>query len=302
MTVSLPIFIVIVNWQRANDTIECVRSIYASGFPETRVLVVDNGSQDGSVQRISQTLPDVSVLSLPENLGFAGGYNAGIHHVLEQGAQNILLLNNDTVIEENTIRELARAPWDVSVPKILFQSTRRIWAAGAGWRRFPPSVVMFGYGLWGRGEPDGPRWNRPYPLAYATGCALMVKRHVFDVVGGFDRIYESYMEDYDFCYRVRQAGFTIGYVPDARVLHKVSSTLGMISPQWWRYLGRNTVLFYRREGRFPAWMLWSLLAWILPRELIKGNASHLPHFWRGVREGFDLMEQAKWDQYDTCGL
>lgn len=286
--------VVIVNWERPDDTVQCIRSVCDSNGIRPNILVVDNGSRDDSVRRIARAFPEVKWVRLAQNLGFAGGYNAGIERALASGAESIFLLNNDTIVESGAIRDLLESPWDVAVPKILFDAyPNRIWAAGAQWRRFPPSVLMRGLGVFGQGVPDGAVWDRPVPLEYATGCALMVRRRVFEQVGGFDLDFENYMEDYDFCFRVRRAGFTIGYEPAARIRHKVSQTLGLASPRWWWYMGRNTVLFYRKENRFPSWMLWSYLAWIFPREMIKGNASHLASFWQGVRQGLQLAGAQK---------
>jgi hypothetical protein len=255
------------------------------------VLVVDNGSRDDSVDRITRFCPDTELIRLPTNMGFAGGYNAGIEQSLASGAEYIFLLNNDTVIFPDTIHDLivAMQKWDVSVPKILFHdSPNQVWAAGARWRFFPPSVIMIGYE-----RRDGSQYNVPCPLDYATGCALMLKRQVLETVGGFDPDYQNYQEDYDFCYRIREAGFKIGYVPTARLLHKVSRTLGENSPAKWRFLGRNTVLFYRKHNRFPPWMLWSFLIWVSIRESLKRQLTVLPDFWCGVREGLATLKRGK---------
>ena len=290
------VYVVIVNWERPHDTIECVRSVQASDVAQLEILVVDNGSTDDSMQQISQACPGVTLLALPRNLGFAGGYNAGIECALASGAEFVFILNNDTTIEPMTIRALVAAPWDVCVPKILrYHEPGRIWAAGARWRRFPPSVVMLGYGILEHGEADGPQWDSPRPLDYATGCALMIKRRVLKEVGGFDPDFENYMEDYDFCHRVRAVGYSIGYVPKAKVFHKVSQALGLASPRWWWYMGRNTVLFYRKGRRFSSWQLWSFASWVTLRETVKGNVSCLPHFWRGVKNGLEFLEQ-KWSE------
>lgn len=285
------LLVVIVNWERPGDTIQCIRSLQraAQGVEQpVRILVVDNGSQDGSVEKIRETCSQVELLALSHNQGFAGGYNAGIQRGLETGAGAFFLLNNDTVVEPGALGILARASWDVAVPKILYyDQPERIWAAGARWRSFPPSVVMRGYR-----KMDGPQYEVPTSLEYATGCALMVRRQVLESVGGFDPDFENYMEDYDFSYRVRAAGFTMGYAPSARILHKVSQTLGALSPERWRYQGRNTVRFYRKEDRFPALTLWSFLAWFFLRETLKGQTAHLPAFWAGVRQGLQQMKQA----------
>jgi GT2 family glycosyltransferase len=261
-------------------------------------LVVDNGSQDSSIDQISAAHPGIQIECLSSNLGFAGGYNAGIAYALKSAAEHIFLLNNDTTLDPDAIRNLLASGWDVAIPKILFyDQPTKIWAAGARWRRFPPSVVMNGYR-----RMDGPRYDRSTSLTYATGCAILARRKVFESVGGFDPEFVNYMEDYDLFYRIHSAGYKVGYVPEARIYHKVSQTLGHQSPARWRYLGLNTARFYRKHNRFPVWMLWSYLAWFTLREVIKRNTGVLPDFWVGVREGLRLVKEVGKASHGTRAL
>ena len=282
------VVIVIVNWERPGDTIRCIQSVKESDYSNSEIMLVDNGSKDESVNEIRSSYDQLHVIELPQNLGFTGGYNTGIKKALEIGAKFVFLLNNDTIVEKNTISLLVNNRWDISVPKIVFQDAPNlIWAAGARWRSFPPTIKMIGYK-----KPDGPKYNLAKELEYATGCALMIKKGVLDQVGGFDERYVNYLEDYDFTYRARKAGFTIGYVPGAKVLHKVSSSLGVSSPQRWHYLGRNTVLFFRHPDRFPSSLIWFVLGWNIIREIINGQARYIPDFWSGVKEGYRISKGA----------
>lgn len=286
---SSSIQVVIVNWERAQDTIECIQSVRQSIGVEISILVVDNGSRDDSVEQISRACHDIDLLRLPTNRGFAGGYNAGIEKFLASAADTIFMLNNDTILQPDTLTSLldGMRVWDVTVPKIFFHAgPHQIWAAGAKWRSFPPSVIMIGYK-----RMDGQKYNVPHSLEYATGCALMLKRQVVEAVGGFDPEYQNYQEDYDYCHRIRAAGFKIGYIPTAQLQHKVSKTLGEHSPEKWRLLGRNTVYFYRKGRRFTSWQLWSFLIWVSIRECIKLQPMRLLPFWSGVREGLRTLEQ-----------
>jgi GT2 family glycosyltransferase len=279
--------VVIVNWERPLDTIQCIQSVMESDYPDIDIIVVDNGSTDDSVQKISSKFSNITLIQLPKNLGFTGGYNSGIKSALIKKPSHILLINNDAVIEPGTIQKLVNSPWDVAVPKIThFDNPNLIWAAGARWRSFPPTIKMIGYQ-----DQDSQKYNIPHPLDYATGCALMIKTEVFSKVRGFDSQFISYMEDYDFSYRVKESGFSMGYVPDSKVLHKVSQTLGTHSAQRWHYLGRNTVLFYNKGNRFPRYTMWIALGWIFLREIILGNSSQLPHFYQGIKEGLKISSQ-----------
>ncbi|MFZ1744735.1 MAG: glycosyltransferase family 2 protein [Nitrospirales bacterium] len=289
-SISLPnILVIIVNWERAKDTIECLESIPSASNYHLRILVVDNGSKDDSVALISQEFPYIDLLRLPQNSGFTGGYNAGIQWGLATNASHFFLLNNDTVVDTQVIEALLDTPWDVAVPKIYYYApSELIWAAGSRWRAFPPSIIMRG-----RGKPDSPHYDQPIGLDYATGCVLLVKREVMECLGGFDPIFENYMEDYDFCYTLRQHGFSLGYQPKAHVWHKESKTLGFQSHRRWHYLGRNTVIFYRKKNRFKRSLLWSVLIWFSIRETINGRLLRLPHFWKGVLEGRRLIDASQ---------
>lgn len=299
MNSSFPkIVVVIVNWERSSDTIECIDSVLRSNVPEMQVLVVDNGSEDGSSEKISRSFPQATLVSLPQNLGFAGGYNEGIKHALKSGASHIFLLNNDTVIEPETIYQLMTSPWDVAVPKILFYNKPDcIWSAGARWRTFPPGVVMIGFR-----RQDGRLSAVSHRLEYATACALMIRRQVLEIVGGFDPEFINYMEDYDFAYRVKEAGFNMGFVPEAKVFHKVSRTLGEYTPRRWKHQGKNTVLFYRKNQRFSWWKLWTFLIWVTFRETVTGRFAILPGFWQGVLEGLRLLNKKERAYHGEHGL
>ncbi len=156
----------------------------------------------------------------------------------------------------------------------------------------PPSVKSIGIG-----RKDGPAFDRPMPIDFVDGCALMVKRAVFEQVGGYDDEYKNYMEDFDFAYRVRAAGFKIGYVPTARLYHKIAVTQKEDPKRLW-FIGRNTVLFYRKYHRFPAWQLWCYIVWMSIRETAKGKARDIPGYWRGFMDGFKLLKQKQRNSSD----
>ena len=286
---SLPpsVAVILVNYDQHQDTIECIHSVRQSVFQPVHIVLVDNGSKPESPAKLEEAFPDLPVVRIVDNIKCAGGNNRGIEVALESDATHILILNNDTIIDPSAIGELVNADLDVAVPKIVYYDEPTIiWSAGAHWRRFPPNILMTGLQ-----RPDAPKYNVPRPLDYATGCAFLAKREVFETIGLFDFSYGNYFEDYDFFYRLRAANFQAGYVPGARVLHKVSRTLGKHPPSQRFYSARNTVFFFRRNDRFPAWMLWSHMAYVLLREAVKGKFSHLPDYWGGYGEGLRLLKQ-----------
>jgi len=280
-----------VNYERPSDTIECIRSLQQSRYPHLRIVLVDNGSQDNSVELLKEEFPELPLICIPKNIKFTGGHNAGIRAALETGATHVFILNNDTILDPDTIPCLMQAMendhWDVVVPKIVYYDDPQIiWSAGAHYRSFPPGVVMNGLL-----KPDAPRYNRAGPLDYATGCAFIARREVFDVIGGFDDDFGLYNDDWDFFYRLKHAGFKTGYIPQARILHKVSRTLGRYPAGQRFYIARNSVLFFRKQNRFPVYVVWLHIAWILVREALKGRAADLKDYWQGFQEGFRVMKR-----------
>ena len=289
------IYVVIVNWNRANDTIECLKALASSDYSNYRPLIVDNGSTDGSPDAIRAAFPAVEVIANEDNLGFARASNIGIEHALQQGADYVLLLNNDTLVDKRLLTELVAVGESDSqigmlVPKIYYPSTGsgrshgekgRLWSAGAQWRRFPPRVTIIGFG-----REDGPAYSIQREVDYATGCAMLVKRDVFDRVGMFDPAFFMYHEDYDFSARVRRGGYRIVYVPQAVMWHKVSASTGEESPLKWYYLGKYIAPFYFKNCWPPRLSLALFVLWVLARETVKGNARHLGPYIRGLRDGW----------------
>ena len=281
------VYVVILNWNRAGDTIECLKALASSDYSNSRPLVVDNGSTDGSPDAIQAAFPAVEVIANEENLGFARASNIGIEHALQQGADYVLLLNNDTLVDKSLLTELvAVGESDPQIgmlaPKIYYHGEEgRLWSAGAQWRRFPPRVTIIGFG-----REDGPAYSVQREVDYATGCAMLVKREVFERVGMFDPSFFMYHEDYDFSARVRRGGYRIVYVPQAVMWHKVSASTGEESPLKWYYLGKYIVPLYLKHFRPPRLSLTLFVLWVLARETVKGNARYLGSYLRGLRDGW----------------
>ena len=281
------VYVVIVNWNRADDTIECLQALEGSDYSDYRPLVVDNGSTDGSPDAIRAAFPAVEMIANKDNLGFARANNIGIEHALRQGADYVFLLNNDTLVDGRLLTELvAVGESDPQIgmlaPKIYYHDGgSRLWSAGARWRRFPPRVTIIGYG-----REDGPAYSVQREVDYATGCAMLVKREVFERVGMFDPAFFMYHEDYDFSARVQRGGYRIVYVPQAVMWHKVSASTGEDSPLKWYYLGRYIVPLYVKHFRPPRLSLALFVLWVLARETVKGNARYLGPYLRGLRDGW----------------
>lgn len=127
--------VVTLNWNRKEDTIECLKSLLELDYANYEIVVVDNGSMDGSAQAIRQSFPNITVIENKENLGYSLGMNTGIKYALEQGVKYVLIMNNDTVIDKGALTELVKVA--ESDPTIGFVTGKAYF-----YRYSPPLIVV----------------------------------------------------------------------------------------------------------------------------------------------------------------
>ena len=246
------ISIIILNWNGLKDTLECLESVKKIDYPDFEVIVVDNGSTDGSAQFIRQRFPDVRFIQNSENLGYAEGNNVGIRYALGHGAEFVLVLNNDTIVDKNILLAFVKGAADypdagVFGAKIYnFDDPNRIWHAGGILDQKTAEMYQNGFGV----LDDGTFYITAVEIDYACGCSLFFRREVAEKIGLFDPDFFLYYEDTDLCFRARRAGFKVMYIPAAKLWHKVSASFRPTpSPSSYYYLTRNRLLFARRN--FP---------------------------------------------------
>jgi GT2 family glycosyltransferase len=257
---SLRVTAIVLSWNGRESTLACLRSVERVTYRPFSVLVVDNGSSDGSADAVAAEHPDISVLRLAENLGFAGGMNAGIRAAFAAGADAVLMLNNDMEVEPGFVEPLVEAltadpATGAACAQILFAGEpRRIWYAGAA---FNPRRGHHGR-LTGYGGPPLPRSTPAYETDRACGGAMMWTAATFQQVGAFDDALFAYSEDTDWSLRACGAGLRILVVPASIVHHAVSSSSGgESSPATLYYNVRNSLVVAERWaplGRVGTWL------------------------------------------------
>jgi GT2 family glycosyltransferase len=217
--------IVIVNWNGREHLDTCLTSVAALVGVRFETIIVDNGSTDGSASFVQSRFPDVRVVALSENRGFAGGNNAGARVAT---GRFLVFLNNDTAVEPTWLARLV-AGVDEAAGFVVMASC-------IVYMHDPARIDSAGDGLLRWGGPFKWHHGAPVELARETrevfaacGCALLVPRAVFNELGGFDEDFFLSNEDVDLSYRARLAGYRVRYVADAVVRHKGSATLGHVS-------------------------------------------------------------------------
>ena len=289
--------IVLLNLNREADTLECLDSVARMTYPSFSVVVVDNGSTDGSPDAIEgwgrENLP-LELIRNDKNLGFAGGSNQGMRHALAAGTDYVFLLNNDTVVDPDVLDLLVRAAersGDIGMvgPKI-YQYGKGNTLDSAGTRTIPWLAQGF---LVGHGEEDRGQYDATAEMPYITGTALLVKPAVMEKAGLMDEDYFCYFEDFDWAMEAREAGYRLFLEPGAVVRHKGSRTAGLHSPFYVRHMVRSRILFARKHVPHLPFLFAFLPYLFLYRYLrplailvIRRRWAHLGALHRGIREGF----------------
>ena len=274
--------IVIVNWNGLHLLDDCLRSLRAQTFRSFEVVLVDNGSSDGSAEWVAEHFPEVRLLALPENEGFCGGNNAGIR--VARG-EFVALLNNDTEAEPDWLEQLhaymmSDPQCAVCDSKVLYFDRRdTIWSAGGSYGRSGAA------GFRSQGELDDGRFERPVEVVIAVACAALYRRAVFEEIGMLDEYLFAGYEDVDWALRARLRGYRVMNVPSARVYHKVSATHKVNSPLYVFRGQRNVTAVYLKNMPNP------LLLRYLPYHLLYIVGSGV-YFLRIGRIGPFL--RAKW--------
>lgn len=297
------IAVVVLNWNGKDDTLQCLQSLAQLAYGNCEVIVVDNGSADGSVAAIRAAFPAIRVIETGANLGYAEGNNVGMRAALESGAEFVLLLNNDTIVDPSLLCELlaaAEACPEAGVfgAKIFHYDERdRIWYAGARWNaellRFELVTDEAIYG-----EP----FAQVLETDYACGCALFVRRAVLEQIGLLDPQFFLTYEETDFCYRARRSGFRVVYAPRAVLWHKISASFGgQQAPLVSYFMTRNYLLWselnlppeQKRAARRYA--LWDLRRRLTPQFPFKAEWSTLrPSVFAASAKRFYWNVHGRW--------
>jgi GT2 family glycosyltransferase len=245
--------IIVVNYNSAAFAGPFAASLARVDYPNRRVVIVDNGSRDGSDVDLQRLLPDAVLLRAPENLGTAGGNNIGVRHCLDEGFDRILILNNDTVLTEDFLTKLVDFADErtIAVPKILYYDDPRLISTHAGdfdWRfgRFSKTF---------HGKHDGPATNRPRDLQTASFCCALVPAAAFREAGLLDERFFMYYEETDWLRRALAAGFHLRYDPEATVYHmeSASSGGGWMTPFKHYYATRNRLYLVHKNSQSRFW-------------------------------------------------
>ena len=247
---SPKVSIILLNWNGAEDTLECLSSLKLIDYDNYEIIVVDNNSSDPDFEIIQNRSGDSidKIIRNDKNLGFAGGNNVGIQYALENGAEFIMLLNNDTVVEKDFLSNLINDCDDylqtgLYTPMINYFSNKNIiWSAGG----YISKIKASGFSS-GTNRNDIEFSENSY-CTFASGCCMLIRREVFEKIGLLNENYFLYLEDTDFCYRITNAGYKILYVGSSKIYHKVSSTTSKSNSLLPLYFSLRNRLYFAKNN------------------------------------------------------
>lgn len=299
MSTNPSVAIIIVNWNGREITDECLCSLQDLEYPDYHIMLVDNGSTDGSADFFEKEYPTVQVLALDSNTGFTGGNNAGIQKALDEGFDYVLLLNNDTIVEDrNFLSEMItecehNAEIGMACPTIFYDDPPgRVWYSGAWlslWRG------------WGHYH-QLPDTDKPTETGYTTGCCLLVKAETIRAIGLLNGAYFLTVEDVEWSARAHKHGWKTVYIPGAAINHKdsVSSRSqgeGTYSPLRIYYNSRNSIWFIREYATpFQKNVVWPLrlglhFLYQASAYALLGRWHKLGAIYRGYKDGVSTPER-----------
>lgn len=235
------VYAIVVNYENFEDTAECIESLLNQSYP-CRILLVDNGSNLGIVEKLKNAFPQIEVLRLSENLGYAAGCNAGIRKVIDR-SDYIFLVNNDVVLERDTlekmIREMERDGRIAACqPVVKYYGDDVVWSAG--------TQLFLGYPkLYLKNKRcEVGTFDPPFGL---VGCAMLIRVSALKDVGLFDKTLFMMHEETDWCIRAKKRGYKL-LVCRSCAYHKVSKTIGLFSKEYLYYIARNWLIVARKAG------------------------------------------------------
>jgi GT2 family glycosyltransferase len=249
---SPPVHVVILNWNSTVDTLACVAAVERQDYPDCRIVVVDNGSEEAAIDPLRDAEGRFRLLRNARNLGFAGGCNVGLRHAMADGAGYIWLLNSDAIAPTDTLRKLvatAEAEPRIGLISPLLRDTEAPNDLAAFCGVFNTTALTYAYTdridtavAWQADQPE---------RVVLMGTALLIRRGVVDAIGELDEQLFAYWEDTDYSIRSSAAGFANRVDFHAAVLHPIKQTYSdsrAVSRHYSYYMARNEILLLRKHG------------------------------------------------------
>lgn len=293
--------VVILHWGAAETTARCVQSLRDASWPgRGTVFIIDNTKRldEGAVTRAAPL--EVEIVRPERNLGFCDGSTLGMSMAMKRGADFVLLLNNDVVVDPHFLGPLVSAGSQVTDAGLLSPQIMHLGQPEKAWYRGGTFSLWSGIPVQGHGRRALPLDGPPREVDYATGCATLVHPALLRRVGSFDPRFFAYCEDLDLSIRARRAGLRVLVVPASIVYHDVTNEPGRASLRIY-YSTRNLIAVMRKHAAWyywPSFALNFLLRWLgflAVLAVMRGQPRSLIALWKGVTDAArNRLGQSPW--------
>jgi GT2 family glycosyltransferase len=212
--------IILVNWNSFDLTNDCISSLNEISYNSYNIIVIDNGSADGSGDKIKEKHPNIILLKSDTNLGFTGGNNIGLQYSLDNGYEYSILLNNDTFVEKGFLNQLVHfmdqhPECGIIQPRIFFHTNRKLlWNGGSYYSKTFGWTYTKGYS-----KQSGPQYEYIKEVDWVTGCAFLTRNNILEKTGLLASNLFIYYEDVDLSFRIKKLGYILIYYPDSVIYH-----------------------------------------------------------------------------------
>ncbi len=293
MTMTPAVVVVVVSWNGGEWTDRCIESMRAQRLADYRIVLVDNDSESVERARLRQrygNVADVELIELPVNRGYAGGNNIGIERALQLGAQYVMVLTQDVVLQADALARLlaaARMHPNAGVLGPVVVDAQSGAEQSRGERIILPLLCVPRTLLRYRRKR-----SEPYAVSGLVGCVLLLTRRCLEGVGGFDPAYFAYYEEVDLCLRAGDAGYEILCVPAAEVTHDgMRGFAGGFTPLSAELKSRNLLYLMRKHGGLVDWVgFWPLYGALIGSSMtwyaLRGRGDIVRALGRGFRGGW----------------
>ena len=218
--------VLILNWNGSKVLLDCVNSVMQSNYSNFKITVIDNGSTDDSIEVLLREIDNIEVINILKNSGFSRGYNFAFNKIINQGDDLYLILNNDTIVEQNSLSSLVNAmnyygDDNIYGPRIINFNNQKNWYCGGKINCITGNVSHLGIN-----HSSSLIEYKTSETDYVSGCCMLLSKKMINDLNGFNEIYRMYYEDVDLCVRIKQKNKKCYFISESIIYHKVSQSLG----------------------------------------------------------------------------
>ena len=313
---SKKLAIILVNWNSYELTNDTLQSLYQTSYQDYDIICVDNASTDDSLSQLKTNHANIIILTCDQNTGFTGGNNKGMQYALDHGYAYTLLLNNDVAVESDFLEPLVQAldaneNLGAVQPLIYFHHDRTlIWNAGSRYNKWLGVTKTIGYNKKDKDQKERFRTDQNQNqgdtkdiqpiqnIAWITGCAFMVRTEVLKKVGLLYHPFFIYYEDVDLSFRIKNAGYDLGYVPASVIYHiagmshksSKKTAEGYVSPKVHYLNARNHIWLLKKYTNLlhaPTVIVYQSLYYLSVTAyfILRGRWQKIKALYKGIGEG-----------------